>query len=725
MKTTNNIFIESLYKRSTYAQRMVVSLMLATGVAAGAASFAAPDQALAETIPPQDAVVAQQAGSTAEQAEEAVSGLAEFADYGLVGFEETTLYAHTNSNIATDTLDANGQTFGTNNVAEAEQSLIAHTDAGMTQVTTANGSTVLIGPDNEVTNADCPQSMMVNGSKVTCNGGTEGTLRQATEDEFPDFESWRDDACETSRALAELQDNVRYDDCNMNNRTVYANESGVSVVSVDAATLTKYDTEVHLRGVQDGTVVVNIDALGMDDLSLPSIIVNDENSRERATWSDFNAVLNIVDSTAEDAMYHGSVSFMGRVVGIVLAPFANVTAPHNIDGQIIASNITIGGEFHRDSYTGPGAADEEVPEPTAPQYPTITMAKLRMAPAPISAVVDEPEVVEEPGVLEESETLGADEGEAVTPENPGAPEVPNTPESNEVPDGEDTEEEPFASEEPDASEEPTDEETPDVPKFTFFPTAPRPVIDNPSDEPADEAEEDGVDSDAPENNIVTAEIQNEGESGKDTTENTPADENADEAPDTLEENALDEPESNDADEGDEETRAGEAVQPEEDATGEPDAEKPKPENPKAEEPELENLQPEYPTVVIRVTADHKATEHAANELMVEVANDAPHAMNEAETPEAPTSDTIVEQPVIVELDRITFEDTPEQASVKTAVAERADADIAMPAAAASASTSGMPQTGDAPMVAFAGLAALISACAAAFARLRTRRTGER
>ena len=462
MKTANdmtnttsegNAVAQSLFKRTTYAQRVMISIMLATGVASGATSALTADQALAAELTPSSAQATQTAGSTAEQAEEAVAGLSEFADYGLVGFEQTNLSCHTNSNIATDTLKANGQTFGTNNVAEAEQSLIAHTDSGMTQVTTANGSTVLVGPENTVAKADCPQAMMVNGAKVTCNGGDAGTLRQATEDEFPDFEGWRDDAGEVSRNIAALQDNVAYDDRDMNRRTVNANASGVSVVSVDAATLSKYNTEVHLHGVNDGVVVVNVDALGLKSLSLPSIIVNDEGNRERATWTAYNAVLNIVDSTADDQMYRGSVSFMGRVIGIVLAPYADVTAYHNVDGQIIASNITICGEFHRDSYTGPVASEDEQ-QSSEPAYPTITQMKIKRLIPPTSEMPEAPEAPEAPEPAETPETPvdfttlesrnGANEDEV---EPPAAEKIIDL-DANEAQDDEEPQLEPSASEEP-------------------------------------------------------------------------------------------------------------------------------------------------------------------------------------------------------------------------------------------------------------------------------------
>ncbi|MBQ9004661.1 MAG: LPXTG cell wall anchor domain-containing protein [Eggerthellaceae bacterium] len=339
-----------LTKRS-YAQRAVITIALSVGVLAAGGSMLAPDAAYADQ--PQMTVQAQEAGDQAA-ALEAADGLAEFADYGLVGFESTTLNAHTNSNIMTDRLVANGQTFGTNCVSEPEQSVIAHVEGNMAQVTTSNGSTVVVGPNVSVSAADCPQAKMVNGAKVAFNGGNENTLIQADSDELPNFAELREHAGETSGALAALASNGTYDDRDMNRCTISASADGATVVAVDAATLSKYGTEVHIRSLDTGTAIVNVDALGMGNVQLPSIIVNDEPSRERSSWSAFNAIVNIVDSTKGDGMFSGNVSFGGRVIGIVLAPFANVIANHNVDGQIIASNIVINGEFHRDSYTPSG-----------------------------------------------------------------------------------------------------------------------------------------------------------------------------------------------------------------------------------------------------------------------------------------------------------------------------------------------------------------------------------
>lgn len=80
-------------------------------------------------------------------------------------------------------------------------------------------------------------------------------------------------------------------------------------------------------------------------------------------WSNANVVWNIYDSSNASKLYTGTIKNSAAVTGSILAPKATVILDHNLNGTVIAEDIIINGETHRDDYVNP----EKDPEPKTTQ----------------------------------------------------------------------------------------------------------------------------------------------------------------------------------------------------------------------------------------------------------------------------------------------------------------------------------------------------------------------
>lgn len=143
----------------------------------------------------------------------------------------------------------------------------------------------------------------------------------------------------------------------MNKRHIDAN-GDVAHINIDAKELQGNRVTATLG---DNTrLIVNVDAEGADNITLPQLDVDGINHAEYAKWTDKGVIYNLTDSKSKDGQYHGNVGTAGASSSVILAPEANVDASQNVEGQIIAKNVTIGGEFHRNSVNVPVTRHVEV-----------------------------------------------------------------------------------------------------------------------------------------------------------------------------------------------------------------------------------------------------------------------------------------------------------------------------------------------------------------------------
>lgn len=289
--------------------------------------------------------------------------LGEAANFGLVGFDSIHLNAHTNSNIATEHAYI-GAAFGNhaNGVDEPEVSYMDKVD-GNINVSLPADSKIVFGQSNTIGQTDNGNSWTVNGNKLEMQTGgslpkSERVLKDSKTVKYLDLKAMEKSMTSLSAKWSKTPEaNATHDFPDMNKRHIDAN-GDVAHINIDAKELQGNRVTATLG--EKTRLVVNVDAEGADNITLPQLDVDGINHAEYADWTDKCVIYNLTDSKAEDGQYHGNVGTAGATSSVILAPEANVDASQNVEGQIIARNVTIGGEFHRNSVNDPATRPVEV-----------------------------------------------------------------------------------------------------------------------------------------------------------------------------------------------------------------------------------------------------------------------------------------------------------------------------------------------------------------------------
>lgn len=301
---------------------------------------------------------------TADETVDLLGGdLGEAANFGLVGFDSVHLNAHTNSNIATEHAYI-GAAFGNhaNGVDKPEVSYMDEVD-GNINVSLPADSKIVFGQSNIIGQTDNGNSWTVNGNKLEMQTGgslpkSERVLKDSKTVKYLDLKAMEKSMTSLSSKWSKTPEaNATHDFSDMNKRHIDAN-GDVAHLNIDAKELQGNRVTATLG---DNTrLVVNVDAEGADNITLPQLDVDGINHAEYAKWTNKGVIYNLTDSKAKDGQYHGNVGTAGASSSVILAPEANVDASQNVEGQIIAKNVTIGGEFHRNSVNVPATRHVEV-----------------------------------------------------------------------------------------------------------------------------------------------------------------------------------------------------------------------------------------------------------------------------------------------------------------------------------------------------------------------------
>ena len=288
--------------------------------------------------------------------------LGEAANFGLVGFKSIRLNAHTNSNIATAHAYV-GAAFGNHaaGVDEPEVSYLGKVD-GSINVSLPADSKIAFGQSNTIGQTDNGNSWTVNGNKLEMQtGGSLPKSERVLKDskvKYLDLKSMEKNMTALSAKWAKAEEvNATHDFSDMNKRHIDAN-GDVAHINIDAKELQGNRVTATLG--EKTRLVVNVDAEGADNVTLPQLDVDGINHTEYAHWTDKGVIYNLTDSKSEDGQYHGRVGTAGATSSVILAPEADVDASQNVEGQIIARNVVIGGEFHRNSVNVPITRHVEV-----------------------------------------------------------------------------------------------------------------------------------------------------------------------------------------------------------------------------------------------------------------------------------------------------------------------------------------------------------------------------
>lgn len=301
---------------------------------------------------------------TADETVDLLGGdLGEAANFGLVGFDSVRLNAHTNSNIATEHAYI-GAAFGNhaNGVDEPEVSYMDKVD-GNINVNLPADSKIVFGQSNIIGQTNNGNSWTVNGNKLEMQTSgslpkSERVLKDSKTVKYLDLKSMEKSMTSLSAKWSKASEsNATHDFSDMNKRHIDAN-GDVAHINIDAKELQGNRVTATLG---DNTrLIVNVDTKGADNITLPQLDVDGINHAEYAKWTDKGVIYNLTDSKSKDGQYHGNVGTAGASSSVILAPEANVDASQNVEGQIIAKNVTIGGEFHRNSVNVPATRHVEV-----------------------------------------------------------------------------------------------------------------------------------------------------------------------------------------------------------------------------------------------------------------------------------------------------------------------------------------------------------------------------
>lgn len=289
--------------------------------------------------------------------------LGEAANFGLVGFDSIHLNAHTNSNIATEHAYI-GAAFGNhaNGVDEPEVSYMDKVD-GNINVSLPADSKIVFGQSNTIGQTDNGNSWTLNGNKLEMQTGgslpkSERVLKDSKTVKYLDLKAMEKSMTSLSSKWSKTPEaNATHDFSDMNKRHIDAN-GDVAHLNIDAKELQGNRVTATLG--EKTRLIVNVDAEGADNVTLPQLDVDGISHAEYADWTDKCVIYNLTDSKAKDGQYHGNVGTAGATSSVILAPEANVDASQNVEGQIIAQNVTIGGEFHRNSVNVPVTRHVEV-----------------------------------------------------------------------------------------------------------------------------------------------------------------------------------------------------------------------------------------------------------------------------------------------------------------------------------------------------------------------------
>lgn len=289
--------------------------------------------------------------------------LGEAANFGLVGFDSIRLNAHTNGNIATAHAYV-GAAFGNHaaGVDEPEVSYLGKVD-GSINVSLPADSRIVFGASTDIGQTDNGNSWTVNGNKLEMQTGgslpkSERVLKDSKTVKYLDLEAMEKSMTSLSAKWSKTPEaNATHDFSDMNKRHIDAN-GDVAHINIDAKELQGNRVTATLG--EKTRLVVNVDAEGADNITLPQLDVDGINHAEYAHWTDKGVIYNLTDSKSEDGQYHGRVGTAGATSSVILAPEADVDASQNVEGQIIARNVVIGGEFHRNSVNVPITRHVEV-----------------------------------------------------------------------------------------------------------------------------------------------------------------------------------------------------------------------------------------------------------------------------------------------------------------------------------------------------------------------------
>lgn len=279
-------------------------------------------------------------------------------NFHIVAFNSATLGAHTNGNVLAKSVSANSN-FGTNGLANELSYIQTYTQVnGVSASSTAH--TLVVGNANTITAMDNGNAFGINGTKL--DKPKNLWQDQATAIlPFIDLASVKTSAKSRASSLAGNSD--AYITPHLSTSAGSCTESYIALSNVDkvgfynitASALSGY-TYFGVQGFQSGhsgTVIINVDCSGFaGPLTLPECRMY-YGSGGTATAVNFAEVTSFTNGRILWNLVNCTANVTTRLLyASLLAPDASVTLGQNMNGTVIANNVTVSAESHRDDFMG-------------------------------------------------------------------------------------------------------------------------------------------------------------------------------------------------------------------------------------------------------------------------------------------------------------------------------------------------------------------------------------
>lgn len=283
---------------------------------------------------------------------------------------EAILNAHTNGNIATKALFANGAGFGTNQSSELnlkEENYFMNSADGISNI--ASDGNIIIGTNIPTELVDNNNSVQIgtNGNKL----GVGQSLRVYKETSESTHYMDIDNEFENLRVISNLFANhgtslgVTLSVPNGENQAITVDGSIGNIynyyLNVNASKISNGASKRVLNIVipEGKTLIINVDMAGVSIHALQNLFtkINNYSNSEDVVRNDNNILWNLYDSSAGDRLFttgdeYAKVGMSDYFMGTILAPNANIQYGA-VNGSIIANKTKQNSqESHKWDFTG-------------------------------------------------------------------------------------------------------------------------------------------------------------------------------------------------------------------------------------------------------------------------------------------------------------------------------------------------------------------------------------
>ena len=279
-------------------------------------------------------------------------------NFHIVAFDTATLSAHTNGNVLANKATANSN-FGTNGLTNELSYIQNYTQVNGVSAS-SNTHVLVLGNTHDTTNVI---TAVDNGNSFAIGGTKLDRPRNLWQDKatatlpFIDLVALKASSKSLASSLGGMSNaytenhlSTTGGSCDLSYLTL-TNPDKIGIFNITAAQLSTY-SYLGVKGLlsgRDGGMIINVDCTGVSStITLPEcrIFMNGTlvNLTEVTSFVNGRLLVNLINctTTVNTRLLYASL----------LAPDATVNLQQNMNGTVIANNVTVSAESHRDDFVG-------------------------------------------------------------------------------------------------------------------------------------------------------------------------------------------------------------------------------------------------------------------------------------------------------------------------------------------------------------------------------------